>query len=99
MSQDSSKIPFVKSILCLMIIYLLGHVSPFLPAVSNSIFQNLSLQTLAYAEEDEFDEEDEDEDEDEDEEDEEEDDDEDDDEDEDEDEEYEEKAEEGEDKD
>ena len=68
MSQDSSKIPFVKSILCLMIIYLLGHVSPFLPAVSNSIFQNLSLQTLAYAEEDEFDEEDEDEDEDEDEE-------------------------------
>ena len=63
MSQDSSKIPFVKSILCLMIIYLLGHVSPFLPAVSNSIFQNLSLQTLAYAEEDEFDEEDEDEDE------------------------------------
>ena len=46
-----------------MIIYLLGHVSPFLPAVSNSIFQNLSLQTLAYAEEDEFDEEDEDEDE------------------------------------
>ena len=68
MSQDSSKIPFVKSILCLMIIYLLGHVSPFLPAVSNSIFQNLSLQTLAYAEEDEFVEEDEDEDEDEDEE-------------------------------
>ena len=68
MSQDSSKIPFAKSILCLMIIYLLGHVSPFLPAVSNSIFQNLSLQTLAYAEEDEFDEEDEDEDEDEDEE-------------------------------
>ncbi len=61
MSQDSSKIPFVKSILCLMIIYLLGHVSPFLPAVSNSIFQNLSLQTLAYAEEDEFDEDDEDE--------------------------------------
>ena len=48
-----------------MIIYLLGHVSPFLPAVSNSIFQNLSLQTLAYAEEDEFDEEYEDEDEDE----------------------------------
>ena len=68
MRQDSSKIPFVKSILCLMIIYLLGHVSPFLPTVSNSIFQNLSFQTLAYAEEDEdeedeFDEEDEDEDE------------------------------------
>ena len=68
MSRDSSKIPFAKSILCLMIIYLLGHVSPFLPAVSNPVFQNLSLQSLAYAEEDEdeedeFDEEDEDEDE------------------------------------
>ncbi|SVD88684.1 uncharacterized protein METZ01_LOCUS441538, partial [marine metagenome] len=65
MSQDSSKIPFLKTILCLMMVYLLGHVSPFLPVASNPIFSNLSLQTLAYAEEDEFDEEDEDEDEDE----------------------------------
>ena len=52
--------PFVKSILCLMIIYLLGHVSLFLPTVSSPISQNLSLQTLAYAEEDEDEEDDED---------------------------------------
>ena len=68
MGQDSSKIPFLKTILCLIMVYLLGHVSPFLPVISNPTFSNLSLQTLAYAEEDEFDEEDEDEDEDEDEE-------------------------------
>ena len=65
MSQNSPKIPFVKAILCLMMVYLLSHVSSFLPGTSNSIFPNLSLQTLAYAEEDEFDEEDEDEEEDE----------------------------------
>ena len=65
MGQDSSKIPFLKTILCLIMVYLLGHVSPFLPVISNPTFSSLSLQTLAYAEEDEFDEEDEDEDEDE----------------------------------
>jgi len=68
MSQNSPKIPFIKTILCLMMVYLLSHVSSFLPGTSNSIFPNLSLQTLAYAEEDEFDEEDEDEEEEEDEE-------------------------------
>ncbi|MZH14172.1 MAG: hypothetical protein F3742_05305 [Nitrospinae bacterium] len=67
MSQDSSKIPFLKTILCLMMIYLLGHVSPFLTVTSNPVFSNLNLQTLAYAEEDEDDEEDEDEDDEEDE--------------------------------
>lgn len=59
MSQDSSKKPFLKTILCLMMVYLLGHVSPFLPVSSNPIFSNLSLQTLAYAQEDDEDEEDE----------------------------------------
>ena len=68
MSQNSPKIPFIKTIICLMMVYLLSHVSSFLPGTSNSIFPNLSLQTLAYAEEDEFDEEDEDEEEEEDEE-------------------------------
>ena len=63
MSQNSSKIPFLKSLLCLLVVYLLGHVSPFLPASYNPILSNLSFQTLAFAEEDD---EDEDEDEDED---------------------------------
>ena len=63
MSKNSSKIPFLKSILCLLIVYLLGHMSPFLPVSHNSILSNLNFQTLAFAEEDD---EDEDEDEDED---------------------------------
>ncbi|GIS84104.1 MAG: hypothetical protein CM1200mP16_04040 [Nitrospina sp.] len=52
MSQNSSKIPFLKSILCLLIVYLLGHMSPFLPSSHNPILNNLSLQSLAFAEED-----------------------------------------------
>jgi cytochrome bd ubiquinol oxidase subunit I len=63
MNQNSPKIPFLKTILCLVMVYLLGHVSPVLSVSSNSIFSNLSFQSLAFAqdEEDEEDEEDEDE--------------------------------------
>ena len=45
-----------------MMVYLLGHVSPFIPVSVNSLFSSLSFQSLAYAEED--DEEDEEEEED-----------------------------------
>ena len=65
MNQNSPKIPFLKTILCLVMVYLLGHVSPILSVSSNSIFSNLSFQSLAFAEDEEEDEEDEDEDEDE----------------------------------
>ena len=65
-SQSSLKNTFFKSLICLIFIYLLGHLTPFLSVSSNSIILNLSFQTLAYAqdeveeyEEDEEDEEDE----------------------------------------
>ena len=65
-SQISLKNTFFKSLICLIFIYLLGHLTPFLSVTSNSIILNLSFQTLAYAqdedeeyEEDEEDEEDE----------------------------------------
>jgi cytochrome d ubiquinol oxidase subunit I len=61
MNQNSPKIPFLKTILCLVMVYLLGHVSPVLSVSSNSIFSNLSFQSLAFAQ-DEDDEDDEDED-------------------------------------
>ena len=64
MNQNSPKIPFLKTILCLVMVYLLGHVSPVLSVSSNSIFSNLSFQSLAFAE-DEDDEEDEEDEEDE----------------------------------
>ena len=64
--QSSLKNTFFKSLICLIFIYLLGHLTPFLSVSSNSIILNLSFQTLAYAqdedeeyEEDEEDEEDE----------------------------------------
>ena len=60
-SQSPFKSAFFKTLLCLIFVYLLGHLTPFLSVSSNSIFSNLSFQTLAYAEEDEEDEEDEDE--------------------------------------
>ena len=64
-SQSPFKSAFFKTLLCLIFVYLLGHLTPFLSVSSNSIFSNLSFQTLAYAEEDdeedEADEEDEDE--------------------------------------
>ena len=63
-SQSPFKSAFFKTLLCLIFVYLLGHLTPFLSVSSNSIFSNLSFQTLAYAEEeDEEDEEDEEEDE------------------------------------
>ncbi len=62
-SQSSLKNTFFKSLICLIFIYLLGHLTPFLSVSSNSIILNLSFQTLAYAQEDEEDEEDEEEDE------------------------------------
>ena len=49
MNQNSPKIPFLKTILCLVMVYLLGHVSPILSVASNSIFSNLSFQSLAFA--------------------------------------------------
>ena len=58
MNQNSAKIPFLKTILCLVMVYLLGHVSPVLSVSSNSIFSTLSFQSLAFAQ-DEDDEEDE----------------------------------------
>ena len=59
-SQSPFKSAFFKTLLCLIFVYLLGHLTPFLSVSSNSIFSNLSFQTLAYAEEDdEEDEEDE----------------------------------------
>ena len=65
-SQSSLKNTFLKSLICLIFIYLLGHLTPFLSVSSNSIILNLSFQTLAYAqdedeeyEDDEEDEEDE----------------------------------------
>ena len=63
-SQSPFKSAFFKTLLCLIFVYLLGHLTPFLSVSSNSFFSNLSFQTLAYAEEeDEEDEEDEEEDE------------------------------------
>ena len=57
-SQSSLKNTFFKSLICLIFIYLLGHLTPFLSVSSNSIILNLSFQTLAYAQdEDEEDEE------------------------------------------
>jgi len=65
-SQSSFKSTFFKSLICLIFVYMLGHLTPFIPATSSSIFTSLSSQSLAYAEEDdEEDEEDEDEEEDE----------------------------------
>ena len=61
MNQNSPKIPFLKTILCLVMVYLLGHVSPILSVSSNSIFSNQSFQSLAFAEDEDEDEEDEDE--------------------------------------
>ena len=59
-SQSPFKSAFFKTLLCLIFVYLLGHLTPFLSVSSNSIFSNLSFQTLAYAEDDdEEDEEDE----------------------------------------
>ncbi len=52
-AQSPSKSTFFKILICLLFIYMLGHLTPFLPVSSNSIFTNLSFQTLAYAEEDE----------------------------------------------
>ena len=48
-SQSSLKNTFFKSLICLIFIYLLGHLTPFLSVSSNSIILNLSFQTLAYA--------------------------------------------------
>ena len=57
-SQSSLKNTFFKSLICLIFIYLLGHLTPFLSVSSNFIILNLSFQTLAYAQdEDEEDEE------------------------------------------
>jgi len=58
-SQSPFKSAFFKTLLCLIFVYLLGHLTPFLSVSSNSIFSNLSFQTLAYAEEEDEDEEDE----------------------------------------
>ena len=52
-SQSPFKSAFFKTLLCLVFVYLLGHLTPFLSVSSNSIFSNLSFQTLAYAEEEE----------------------------------------------
>ena len=57
MKSIFAKIPL--TILCLVMVYLLGHVSAVLPASSNSIFSNLGFQSVAFAQ-DEDDEEDED---------------------------------------
>ena len=62
-SQSPFKSTFFKSLICLIFVYVLGHLTPFLPVTSNPIFANLSFQTLAYAEEEEEEEEDEEEDE------------------------------------
>jgi len=62
-SQSPFKNPFFKTLICLIFVYLLGHLTPFLSVSSYSIISNLSFQTLAYAQEDEEDEEDEEEDE------------------------------------
>jgi cytochrome bd-type quinol oxidase subunit 1 len=65
MKQNKSplKNTFFKTIICLIFVYLIGHLSPFLSVSFN--VSNLSIQTLAYADEDEDEYEDEDEDEDE----------------------------------
>ena len=62
-SQSSLKNTFFKSLICLIFIYLLGHLTPFLSVSSNSIILNLSFQTLAYAqdEDEEYEEDEEDE--------------------------------------
>ncbi len=60
-SQNPFKSAFFKTLLCLIFVYMLGHLTPFLPVSANSIFTNLSFQTLVYAqEEDEEDDDDED---------------------------------------
>ena len=61
MKHSQSSGIFFKSLICLLFIYLLGHLSPFLPASTISPFTNLSFQSLAYADEEDDDEEDEDE--------------------------------------
>lgn len=61
MSRDSSKLPFLKTMLCLMMLYLLGHTVSSLSISSNPVFSNLGFQTLAFAEEEDEDDEDEDE--------------------------------------
>ena len=60
-SQSPFKSAFFKTLLCLIFVYLLGHLTPFLSVSSNSIFSNLSFQTLAYAEDEDEDEDEEDE--------------------------------------
>ena len=65
MKHSQSPNIFFKSLICLLFVYLLGHITPALSVSSHSFFSNLSFQTLAYAEEDEDDEDEEDEDEDE----------------------------------
>ena len=65
LSQSPLKNSFFKTLICLLFVYLLGHLSPFLPVSPHSVFSNLSFQSLAYAEDDEEeDEEDEEEEED-----------------------------------
>ena len=59
-SRSPLKNIFFKTLLCLIFVYLLGHLTPFLSVSSNSIISSLSFQALAYAEEDD-EEEDEDE--------------------------------------
>ena len=56
MKHSQSPNIFFKSLICLLFVYLLGHITPALSVSSHSFFSNLSFQTLAYAEEDEDDE-------------------------------------------
>jgi cytochrome bd-type quinol oxidase subunit 1 len=65
LSQSPLKNTFFKTLICLIFVYLLGHLTPFISVAPNSIFANLSFQTLAYAEDEEEDDEEDDEDEDE----------------------------------
>jgi cytochrome bd-type quinol oxidase subunit 1 len=66
MKQSQSPNIFLKSLICLLFIYLIGHITPFLSV--NTFISNLSFQTLAYAEDDEEEEEEDEDEEDEDEE-------------------------------
>ncbi|MBT4127831.1 MAG: hypothetical protein HOE32_04160, partial [Nitrospina sp.] len=63
--QSSFNSPFFRTLICLIFVYMLGHLSTFLPASTNSFFTSISVQSIAYADEDEDEDDDEDEDEDE----------------------------------
>ena len=62
--QSFFKSTFLKSLICLIFVYMLGHLTPFIPASFSSIFTSLNIQSVAYADEDDEEEDEDDEDED-----------------------------------